>query len=187
MTAWEGQPLSPCSKPPLNSRLESRLTHSLSDLRPRQPLSLQPACLPPVRVRPGARRARDLADVDHPLIWSRVWYEPIPPNVVLSARLGADAPGLAATVGPLVVSEQELGRDRIPGSDLELHLRGDRIGDEQHQHRFNRRVTRETEPRAGSSRPACDLQGLHYRTRELPPSQSSLQPLIGAGNRRVER
>ncbi len=27
---------------------------------------------------------------DHPLIWSRVWYEPIPPNVVLSGNADAD-------------------------------------------------------------------------------------------------
>jgi len=25
---------------------------------------------------------------EHPLIWSRVWYEPIPPNVVLSSEAG---------------------------------------------------------------------------------------------------
>jgi hypothetical protein len=27
---------------------------------------------------------------DTPLIWSRVWYEPIPPNVILSRRVNAD-------------------------------------------------------------------------------------------------
>jgi hypothetical protein len=27
---------------------------------------------------------------DHPLIWSRVWFEPIPPNVILSRDLDAD-------------------------------------------------------------------------------------------------
>jgi hypothetical protein len=26
----------------------------------------------------------------HPLIWSRVWYEPIPPNVILSSKRDAD-------------------------------------------------------------------------------------------------
>jgi len=25
---------------------------------------------------------------EHPLIWSRVWYEPIPPNVVLGSDAG---------------------------------------------------------------------------------------------------
>ncbi len=27
---------------------------------------------------------------DHPLIWSRVWYEPIPPNVVLGGHVELD-------------------------------------------------------------------------------------------------
>ncbi len=27
---------------------------------------------------------------DHPLIWSRVWFEPIPPNVILSGTVDAD-------------------------------------------------------------------------------------------------
>ncbi len=27
---------------------------------------------------------------DKPLIWSRIWYEPIPPNVILSRHLDAD-------------------------------------------------------------------------------------------------
>ena len=29
----------------------------------------------------------------HPLIWSRVWYEPIPSNVVLRGKADADRPG----------------------------------------------------------------------------------------------
>jgi hypothetical protein len=27
---------------------------------------------------------------DHPLIWSRVWFEPVPPNVILSGNAEAD-------------------------------------------------------------------------------------------------
>lgn len=38
----------------------------------------------------AAANKRNSMRKDHPLIWSRVWFEPIPPNVVLSSNADAD-------------------------------------------------------------------------------------------------
>jgi hypothetical protein len=40
----------------------------------------------PRNLQPQSRRKQDQQqEKEHPLIWSRVWYEPIPPDVILSS------------------------------------------------------------------------------------------------------